>query len=736
MEGITELHIANNIKDLNKLAYPEKLGKNPKSLEKAMKNLYQEIIRETSDQEKCYIHCLRYLYCINTLCRIADGNYVNAIYAHEIARVSDRLEELRPELLKRYQLEQLSVKKAVSNKKIFNKDLELKLNVTKKLFPDKSISVKDLFEAIHENANILIVDIRPANEYAESKIKFENIINISEELIGAGLSANVLGQKLKDETQKLWDKRDTFDAIVFLDWNSNCDNMTFSKLKYIIDSVVEWDLLRSYKQHPVVLNGGFKEFLDSYPGTVTNVHINFIRNNEDIDELLELDSISYPEPDQNVPIMPLKMHSIEELEESTSMESDKDVDDDTSEAPILPQFNKDEFAADVDDKPFISEIRRTIEEEKNRLLLEAREKKKKELISYDNKNTIFEEHEDKPEVPAKSIPPPIRRETKPKKSETPTAGYCGLKNIRNTCYMNTVLQCLKCIPIIRRMMHSDLSNRITRRDPRIITEFVKVIQSLCEGAENDRKVFRPTAFYEAVSRLDPLYSKGNHEDCMEFFIFLFNQLHDDCAFDLRRQTGVMLERTKSWYTHLQGRTSFWVDLFYHQFKCTKTCLVCKATVDSYETDNSFMLPVPHDPGVRSVQLKHLISNYLQDNQILDYKCSKCKNLGVINTKEITLAPEILVLILKRYFRDEYQEIKKNSVPVEFDFQFKFGNSLYKLFSIAEHKGTMNHGHYIAHGLIDKSTWVEFNDERATKYYGDWSDVSEHACAFFYCKDKS
>lgn len=299
--------------------------------------------------------------------------------------------------------------------------------------------------------------------------------------------------------------------------------------------------------------------------------------------------------------------------------------------------------------------------------------------------------------------------------------------------MNTVLQCLKCIPIVRNVIHSYYQKYITRRPPQIINEFSSVIRTLCEGAETDTKVYKPNAFYNTVCQLDSVYKKGNHEDCMEFFLFLFNHLNDDCSYDLKKKS-VMIEREKAWYSHLQGRTSFWVDLFYHQFKCTKICLVCHSKADSYETDNTLMLPVPYRPNLRMVHLRDLINEYLEDNQILDYKCSKCQNLGVVNKKEVVVAPEILVLVLKRYYQDEYQETRKNNVCVDFDLNFKFGNCSYSLYSVAEHRGTMEHGHYFAHGALNESTWVEFNDERTTRYSGDWESIRGSACAFFYCKD--
>ncbi|KAH1009843.1 hypothetical protein HUJ04_002148 [Dendroctonus ponderosae] len=748
MQHVAELHIATNLEDLKDIAYPKKLGNNSKALEKAIKSLYREINRAILDQEKCYIYCMRYLRSIETLCKIGDAKYYKLIYASEVNKVNNKIDELQTVLGRRYEAQQArQLKRAIHKTLETSPRVASSPEVKPQLFPNEFISVKELFQAIQDNLNILIVDIRPGDEYSQSKVKFENIINVSDEIIVAGLSANALGKKLLDDTQKIWDKRDRFDALVFVDWNSSTDNITCAKMKYLIDSVVEWDCLRTYKQHPVILNGGFKDFLDSYPGSVTNVHVNFIRNNEDIDELLELDSITYPEPDQNVSLMPLKQFTIEELEDSSSIETQSDEDMAAEQPPSTTSLDSETSVvapkgggASTEKKldNFLEEpmdnIKNKIEAHRRKLLLEARNNKNR--IQSDNRERfIGDSDDDKVWMEAKRYPPPIRRETKPKKIEFVFSGWCGLVNIKNTCYMNTILQCLKCIPVIRSFVHSNYTKFITRRPVQVINEFASVIRVLCEGTETNKKVYKPSAFYDTICKLDSLYKKGNHEDCMEFFLFLFNYLNDDCSYDITKKS-VMIEREKAWYSQLQGRTSLWVDLFYHQFKCTKICQTCHNKADSYETDNTLMLPVPYRPGLKSVKLGNLIDEYLEDNQILDYKCSKCQNLGVINKKQVVVAPEILVLVLKRYYQDEYQESRKNNACVDFDFNFTFGNYRYTLYSIAEHRGTMDHGHYFAHGVLDDSTFVEFNDERTMRYTGDMENIRGSACAFFYCKSKA
>lgn len=68
---------------------------------------------------------------------------------------------------------------------------------------------------------------------------------------------------------------------------------------------------KKYEQEPVILNGGLKEFVEWYPSEITNTNLYLIHNhNAEIDELLDLDSISYPEPGTTTGPLNVKMYSI------------------------------------------------------------------------------------------------------------------------------------------------------------------------------------------------------------------------------------------------------------------------------------------------------------------------------------------------------------------------------------------------------------------------------------------
>lgn len=297
-------------------------------------------------------------------------------------------------------------------------------------------------------------------------------------------------------------------------------------------------------------------------------------------------------------------------------------------------------------------------------------------------------------------------------------GLIGLVNLRNTCYMNTILQCLRHLPdIIDFFCSGRYQTQITRKPTTILYELALVVRSLWS---NLRGPFRPTDFYKAVCMLNSTYGRGNHEDCMEFFMFLFNQMSDDCATDMEVR-GIMSPLQKAWFDQHQGKRSFFIDRFYHQLRITQICGKCRKRTVKYEAENTLMLSLP----TQDFALEELVDNYLRPYTIPDYVCSHC-NGKVLCRKKFCIQPQILVIVLKRYVRNcssssycfillnlvcflyyinfryiqeyigGYMNIRKNKQLAHFKLQnFKVGRGLYRLHAIALHSGTLTSGHYAA-----------------------------------------
>lgn len=205
--------------------------------------------------------------------------------------------------------------------------------------------------------------------------------------------------------------------------------------------------------------------------------------------------------------------------------------------------------------------------------------------------------------------------------------------------MNTVVQCMRNIPTLAALFCSGSFNKYVKRKPdAIIIETAFLFRSLWL---NMHKYFDPIRFYDRVCSIEPTYKMGNHEDCMEFFLFILNNLSEDCAEDISKP-DMMSPAQQAWFNQLGGKRSIFMEIFYHQLRITQSCHNCNIKTTKFEIESTFMLPIPDD----DFRIEDLMRNYMQDYIIDDYCCSKCKQ-PVTNSKTVSVAPEILVIVLKR-----------------------------------------------------------------------------------------
>lgn len=264
--------------------------------------------------------------------------------------------------------------------------------------------------------------------------------------------------------------------------------------------------------------------------------------------------------------------------------------------------------------------------------------------------------------------------------------------------MNTLLQCLRNIPDVKTFFCKGIyAKYIIRHPAAIIHETAAVVRKL---STKSSRPFDPHEFYEKIGQLEPVYKLGNHEDCMEFFLFLLNQLSEDCRYDVPLPP-VLTPRQRAWYNQFQGKNSIFIDRFYHQIRITQHCLECGQSTYKFEIESTFMLPIPeHD-----FTLDMLLDEYMKDYVISDYCCSKCKK-PVNNEKELIYEPKIMVIVLKRYRQDRAPDgtviFSKIEAKASFEKRsFRLNKHYYDLNAIALHSGNMNHGHYTAVALTSK-----------------------------------
>lgn len=327
-------------------------------------------------------------------------------------------------------------------------------------------------------------------------------------------------------------------------------------------------------------------------------------------------------------------------------------------------------------------------------------------------------------------------------------GLSGLRNIGNTCFLNSVVQCLSNTRILRDfLINREFSSEIRTSESRgaLIKSFADVISELWSG---EGKIVNTSAFKAQIQRYAPRFMGYNQQDAQEFLRYLLEGLHDDINRvnikprnlpEIDDNLSDSVKASESWKQYLRCDNSRIVDLFVGQLKSTLQCTSCGHNSTTFEVFWDLSLPLPSRTG--SLRLQQCIEHFTKE-EVLDGDemptCSKCKTRRKCTKRfSIQKFPKILVLHLKRFSPSE--RYRKLSATVEFPltnldmsaYSTTPQVAMYNLYAVSNHSGTAYSGHYTAYCLHSgTSQWYEFNDSRVSSI-SSRNVVSSEAYILFY-----
>ncbi|XP_054251606.1 ubiquitin carboxyl-terminal hydrolase 2 isoform X1 [Indicator indicator] len=315
-------------------------------------------------------------------------------------------------------------------------------------------------------------------------------------------------------------------------------------------------------------------------------------------------------------------------------------------------------------------------------------------------------------------------------------GLTGLRNLGNTCFMNSILQCLSNTKELRdyclqNQYLRDLNNN-SRMRTALISEFAKLIQLLWTSSPNDS--VSPSEFKTQIQRYAPRFVGYNQQDAQEFLRFLLDGLHSEVNRVLVRPRAStdpldhLPDEEKSrqmWRRYQEREDSRISDLFVGQLKSSLTCSECGYCSTAFDPFWDLSLPIPKK-SYGEVTLMDCLRLFTKED-VLDGDekptCCRCKARTRCTKKfSIQKFPKILVLHLKRFSE---ARIRSSKLTTFVNFQLKdldlrefasqsCNHAVYNLYAVSNHSGTTMGGHYTAYCKSPVSSeWHSFNDSRVT-----------------------
>uniref|UniRef100_A0A8B9MAU3 Ubiquitin carboxyl-terminal hydrolase 8 n=1 Tax=Accipiter nisus TaxID=211598 RepID=A0A8B9MAU3_9AVES len=313
----------------------------------------------------------------------------------------------------------------------------------------------------------------------------------------------------------------------------------------------------------------------------------------------------------------------------------------------------------------------------------------------------------------------------------------GLRNLGNTCYMNSILQCLCNAPHLadyfNRNLYQDDINRsnFLGHKGEVAEEFGVIMKALWTG---QYKYISPKDFKITIGKINDQFAGYSQQDSQELLLFLMDGLHEDLnkADNRKRykeENNDHLDDFRAaelaWHKHKQLNESIIVALFQGQFKSTVQCLTCHKKSRTFEAFMYLSLPLA---STSKCTLQECLRLFSKEEKLTDnnrFYCSHCKTRrDSLKKIEIWKLPPVLLVHLKRF---SYDGRWKQKLQTSVDFpletldlsQYVIGpkNNLkrYNLFSVSNHYGGLDGGHYTAYCKnASKQRWFKFDDHEVSE----------------------
>ncbi|XVE53659.1 hypothetical protein DITRI_Ditri03aG0020700 [Diplodiscus trichospermus] len=305
----------------------------------------------------------------------------------------------------------------------------------------------------------------------------------------------------------------------------------------------------------------------------------------------------------------------------------------------------------------------------------------------------------------------------------------GLENLGNTCFLNSVLQCLTYTePLVAYLQSGKHQNSCRIAG---FCALCAIQKHVSRALQSTGRILAPNDLVSNIRCISRNFRNSRQEDAHEYMVNLLESMHKCCL-----PSGVPSESPSAYEKSLVHK--IFGGRLRSQVKCVQ-CSYCSNTFDPF-LDLSLEI-VKADSLYKA--LKNFTAAELLDGGERQYQCQRCKQ-KVKAIKQLTVynAPHVLTVHLKRFRPLDFGQ--------KIDRKVEFGPTLdmkpfvsgsnevdlkYTLYGVLVHYGWSTHsGHYYCFVRTSSGMWYSLDDNRVVQV-SERTVLEQKAYMLFYVRDR-